>query len=109
MDTAAELISRKITLLLPPNEKIYKEIFANSPDPIYQELSRTLYICTSSAQYWRMTRRIHYDTRIALMQAQPRTNAKSELHYSSEYVKGRNHFTGSIANKKWPLKKVFSN
>ena len=119
VDTAAELISRKITLLLPPNEKIYKEIFANSPDPIYQELSRTLYICNSYRQYYRLSRFIYMmswgdgrfirPTNIALMRVQPKDNRKSALHYSKEYVKGRNHFLGSIANKKWPLKKVFLN
>ena len=51
VDTAADLISRNITVVLPQTEKIYKQIFANSPDPIYQELSRTLYICNSTMQY----------------------------------------------------------
>ena len=117
VDTAADLISRNITVVLPPAEKIYKQIFANSPDPIYRELSQTLFICKSYKQYDRLSRfkitmrtrggRVIRPTKMALMRTQPNNNRKSDRHYSKEYVKGRNHFLGSIANKKWPLKKVF--
>ena len=51
VDTAADLIRRDITPILPRSYTIYVQIFANSPDPIYQELSRKLYICKTRKQY----------------------------------------------------------
>ena len=106
VETAADLINRNITLVLQPNQKIYQQIFANSPDPIYQELSRALKVAgslESYRQYAYWARRVH---NYAIMF--PRPQGHWDIgHYSSEAVKGRYHFPGSISNKKWPLKKVF--
>ena len=44
VDTAADLIKRDITPLMSFNSEIYKQIFAASPDPIYQEISKRLVI-----------------------------------------------------------------
>ena len=108
VDTAADIIRRDITPILPKSYKIYVDIFANSPDPIYKELSQKLYICRSEKQY----RNYFYQMRkgelekIAVMLSQP-SRVTGQLYFSSEVVKGRYHFPGSIVNKKWPLKKVF--
>ena len=42
---------------------------------------------------------------LAVMRHQPQPG-NDFLYYSSEPVKGTYNFPGSIANKKWPLKKV---
>ena len=44
VDTAAEMLKRNITPLMMVGTEIYKQIFAASPDPIYQEISRRLVI-----------------------------------------------------------------
>ena len=115
VDTAAELVNRNITLILQPNQNIYRQIFANSPDPIYQELSRTLKVAgsfNSYRQYAFLARNgpagytgEEYAGYAVMF---PRIAHRGDHgHYSSETVKGRYHFPGSISNKKWPLKKVF--
>ena len=42
VDTAADLIRRNLVPVVRNNEEIFRQIFANSPDPDYQELSRRL-------------------------------------------------------------------
>ena len=111
VDTAADLIRRDITPILPRSYTIYVQIFANSPDPIYQELSRKLYICKTRKQYLDYLGQMKDKglTNIATMRSQPNCplSNKCPLYYSTEIVKGRYHFPGSITTKKWPLKKVF--
>ena len=108
VDTAADLIRRDITPILPRSYKIYVDIFANSPDPIYRNLSQKLYICKHKEQYinYKNQMIIRKLRNVAIMQSQP-SHVRGTLYFSKEVVKGRYHFPGSIANKKWPLKKVF--
>ena len=42
VDTAADLIRSNLVPVVQKNQKIYRQIFANSPDPDYQELSLRL-------------------------------------------------------------------
>ena len=51
VDTAADLISRNITPEVQPHQKIYIQIFVNSPDLIYQELSQRLLVLKSVKSY----------------------------------------------------------
>ena len=44
VETAADLIKRDITPFYMPGGEIYRQIFAASSDPVYQELSRRLVI-----------------------------------------------------------------
>ena len=104
VDTAADILQNNLIPVLQPNQRIYLQIFANYPDPIYQELSRRFIVAkTKYKVYAYQARRNHVYT---VMFPRP-SSIYDKGHYSSEVVKGRYHFPGSIANKKWPLKKVF--
>ena len=113
VDTAADLIDRNITPVVRPHREILVQTFANSPDPIYRELSRRILVAKTINKYNVYRRAIRKreaqgdcDRDYAVIFPRPK-DEDEEAHYSSEVVKGFYHFPGSIANKKWPLKKVF--
>ena len=51
VDTAADIVNRDMHLYLKPSQAIYVQIFANSPDPIYKELSKRVIVAKSSRGY----------------------------------------------------------
>ena len=106
VDTAADLNRRNLTPVVQKNQKIYVQIFANSPDPEYQKLSQRVIVANSTKLYRWYALSARNDSVYAVMYPRPKY-ADSKGYFSSEVVKGRYHFPGSIANKKWPLKKVF--
>ena len=106
VDTAADILRLNITPVVQPNHNIYRQMFANSPDPIYQELSRRLVVAKTMGYYSKYSRAARRGHVYTVMFPRPQGHW-DKGHYSKEYVKGRNHLSGSIANKKWPLKKVF--
>ena len=110
VDGAAEIIKRGITPVVLPNQRSYVEIFSNSPDPVYQKLAERLYISKSRTEYMELVKKWkNWKTGLyAAMRDQSRSNIKDRrwYYYSSEPVQGRYNYPGSIANEKWPLKKV---
>ena len=109
VDGAAEIIKRGITPVVLPNQRSYVEIFSNSPDPVYQKLAERLYISKSRTEYMELVKNWkNWKTGLyAAMRDQNRINGRKRwYYYSLEPVKGRYNYPGSIANKKWPLKKV---
>ena len=110
VDTAADLISRDIRPVVRNIRQIYVQIFANSPDPIYQELSRRIIVAGRRREYavkYERPVRMCVNQNYALLYPPRPKSVEDKAHYSSEEVKGLYHFPGSIANKKWPLKKVY--
>ena len=51
VETAADLIKRNITPFCQPGGEIYRQIFAASSDPVYQEISRRLVIAKDWDNY----------------------------------------------------------
>ena len=51
VETAKDLIERNITPILWPGAQGWREWFSNSPDPIYQEISRRLVIAKDWDEY----------------------------------------------------------
>ena len=108
VDGAAEILRRGITPIMRPNSKIYAQLFSNSPDPVYQKLAEKLYFCKSIKEYiGTVGKKENWNTGLyAFMRDKSVDIGKRNYFYSTEAVKGRYHFPGSIVNKKWPLKKV---
>ena len=106
VDTAADLNRRNLIPVVPKTQKIYIQIFANSPDPEYQYLSQRVLVANTSMYKYTYMREARQGYVYTVMSPR-RSSVRDPGHYSSEVVKGRYHFPGSIANKKWPLKKVF--
>ena len=115
VDTAADLINRDITPFCQPGSQISKQVFAASPDPNYQELSRRLIVAKDWYEYLDMLSKVistglyadigNIPTRYFVKEAEHK-----KWYRSSEIVAG-NGDTGygvHLINKKWPLKKVLS-
>ena len=58
MDTAEDIINRDITVLFWPGADIFGQIFAASPDPYVQEISRRLVIAKDWDEYEDMMRKV---------------------------------------------------
>ena len=111
VDTASDLIKRDITPFLWPDADIYKQVFAASPDPNYQEVSRRLVIAKDWDEYDDMVRKVTSTGSFADMGTIPAGWVVSEEEYkywyrSSETIAGDNPYAVHFANKKWPQKKV---
>ena len=110
VETAADLIKRDITPFYGPGGEIFRQVFAASSDPIYQEISRRLVIAKDWDEYFDMVRKVTSTGMFADIGGAPwYFNSTEEYKYwyrSSESVAGDNQYVGHLANKKWPLKKV---
>ena len=108
VDTAADLIKRDITLILEPGSDIFKQFFAVSSDPIYQELSRRLVIAKDYSEYDEMLHKVISTGLYAALGATPWVDERDYKywHRSSESTGGTNPYGVHLTNKKWPLKKV---
>ena len=109
METAADLIKRYITPFCIPGGEIFKQLFAASSDPVYQELSRRLVIAKDWDEYDDMVRKVTSTGLFADIRTFPwvySTEEYKDWYKSSETIAGDNPYAGHLANKKWPLKKV---
>ena len=113
LETAADLIKRDITLFLIPGGEIYRQVFAASSDPNYQELSRRLVIAKDWDEYQDMLRKVTSTGLYANIGTVPDLWFVPEEEYkywyrSSDTLAGGGETTYGVhlANKKWPLKKV---
>ena len=59
VETAADLIERDITPFMAPRAQIFRQFFAASPDPDYQEISRRLVVAKDWDEYEDMIRHLH--------------------------------------------------
>ena len=112
VDTVSDLIKRDITPFLSPGSEIFQQFFATSSNPNYQEISRRLVIAKDWDDYEDMVRKVTSTGLYADIAPVPDGWYITEEEYkywyrSSETIGGFNQYTGHLANKKWPLKKVF--
>ena len=110
VDTVADIIKRDITPYMLPGSDIFRQVFSESPDPNYQEISRRLVIHQDWDEYEDMVRKVISTGSFAEIGSFPWTFNSSEefkdWYRSSETIPGDYPYTGHLANKKWPLKKV---
>ena len=100
-----------ITPFVTPGNKLFKQLFAASTDPEYQELSRRLVIPKNWAEHDDMMYKVTSTGLFARIGDRPDPFIIPEEDYkdwfkSSESIPGFHPFTGHIINKKWPLKKA---
>ena len=58
VDTTADLFARDMTPFYKPGAQFYIQYFADSPDPVYQELSRRLVIPEDWDEYYELLDRV---------------------------------------------------
>ena len=112
VETAADLIKRNIITFYSPGGEILRQIFAESSDPNYQEISRRLVIAKDWDDFEDMVRKVTSTGLFAGMGREPyifnSTEEWKDWYMSSETLSlsGTSQYGGHLANKKWPLKKV---
>ena len=110
VETAADLIKRDITPFLWPGGEIFKQLFAASSDPVYQEISRRIVIANDWDDYEDMVRKVTSTGLFAQIGTTPwyfiSTDEWIDWYKSSETIAGDFPYSVHLANKKWPLKKV---
>ena len=111
VETATDLIKRDIIPFLYPGSEIFLQIFADSSDPDYQEISRRIVVAKDWNEYEDMVHKVISTGNFAQIGPVPAPWFVPEENYkhwyrSSETVRGFNPHGGHLSNKKWPLKKV---
>ena len=108
METAADLIKRDITPILWPGGEKYIALFAASPDPDYQEISRRFVIAKDWDEFEDMVGKVTSTGMFADMGTIPWAPLEefNDWYRSSKAIPGDQLYGGHIANKNWPLKKV---
>ena len=83
-------------------------IFADSPDPNYQEISWRLYIAKDWDEYDDMVDKVISTGMYAEMGTYPYAYEKEfdDWYRSTEAIPGDYPYSVHLSNKKWPLKKV---
>ena len=110
VETTKDLIKRDIIPFYTPGGEIYKQLFAASPDPNYQEISRRLVIAKDWDEYQDMVHKVTSTGMYADIGVVPywlnSTEEYKDWYRSTETISGTNPYGGHLLNKKWPLKKV---
>ena len=114
VDTTADLIERNITVFLWPDTDGWITHFKESPDPLFQELSKRCYIAKDWDEYIDdMPVKVKSTGMYADMGGLPPvSHTQDELskwYRSAEKVPGFLTYGTHFLNKKWPLKEVFYN
>ena len=110
VDTAKDLINRNIIPFIYPGAEIYRQVFAASPDPNYQEISQRLVIAKDWDEYDDLYHKVTSTGMYADMGTLPLYALEEELknwYRSTETIAGDwIEYSVHLSNKKWPLKKV---
>ena len=108
VETAADLIKRNITPILWPGGDFYIQIFAASPDPNYQELSRRFVIAKDYDEYDDMASKVISTGMFADIGTVPWVYEEEFKYWwrSTEAIPGDYPYAVHLSSKKWPLKKV---
>ena len=108
MDSAADLIKRDITPFMVPGSEIFRQFFAASSDPNYQEVSQRLVVPKDYDEYEELVSKVLSTGLFVDVSTEPWAYPEEfkDWYKSSETIAGDNPYTGHLANKKWPLKKV---
>ena len=108
VDTAADLIKRDITPFMFPGSEMFRQFFAASSDPNYQEVSQRLVVPKEFDEYEELVSKVLSTGLFVDVRTEPWAYPEEfkDWYKSSETIAGDNPYTGHLANKKWPLKKV---
>ena len=111
VETAKDLIKRDITPFALPGGEIWKQFFAASSDPNYQEISRRLVVAKDYDEYEDMVRKVISTGLFAEIGTEPWcfndcSKEFKDWYRSSETILGMYPYQIHLTNKKWPLKKV---
>ena len=109
VDTAKDVIKRGIIPFNLPGREIWIQFFADSPDPIYQEISRRLVIAQDRDEFDDLTRKVRSTGMYAQIGNVPIFTDEEEFkdwYRSAETISGDYPYQVHLSNKKWPLKKV---
>ena len=103
-----DLDTMVITPILWPVAEIYIQLFAASPDPIYQEISRRFVIAKDWNEYDDMVSKVISTGMYADMGTVPDADEEDyeDWYRSTEAIPGDYPYSVHLSNKKWPLKKV---
>ena len=109
VESAADLINRGITPFY--YGEIWRQFFAASPDPNYQEISRRIVIAKTYDEYEDMVHKTQSTGLFATFGVVPSTwyvplEEHKNWYRSSEKISGQFPYNIHLSNKKWPLKKV---
>ncbi len=110
VETAEDLIRRDITPILWPAAGIYIQFFADSPDPIYKQISKRFVITKDKDEYVDKMQKLLDTGMYARMGSVPwyfeSTDDYKYWYRSSETISGLYQYLVHLSNKKWPLKEV---
>ena len=111
VETAADLIKRDITPFIQPWSEMFRQMFAASSDPNYQEISRRLIVAKDVDEYEDLLSKVISTGLFADIRTLPPpwliTEEEFKYWYrSSETIPGDYPYSIHLTNKKWPLKKV---
>ena len=101
VETAKDLIDRNIIPFITPGSEMYRQLFAASSDPIYQEISRRLVVAKDWDEFGDMMGKVTSTGMYARI-----GSGYKDWYRSTETIVAVYPYTGHLTNKKWPLKKV---
>ena len=116
VDTAADVLTRNITIVRFPGGESWIQYFAKYHDPVYQNLSQRFVIAKDWCEYRQMVDNVVSDRSngtTATIGTVPHTADTSKEEYSKRYrsaerISGISPYVGHVTNKKWPLQKVLN-
>ena len=111
VETANDLIERDIIPFYNPGGEIWRQFFAASSDPNYQEISRRLNLPKDWDEFEDMVGKVTSTGMYASIGTVPPFWIVPEEDFkdwyrSTETIAGDFPFSVHLSNKKWPLKKV---
>ena len=110
VETAADLIKRNLNPFVWPGGEIFKQVFAGSSDPVYQEISQRLLpkigmnILTCWAKWPPQSTGLF--AQIGTIPEDVPEEEFKDWYRSFETIAGLYQYQIHLINKKWPLKKV---
>ena len=107
VETAADLINRDITPFTFPGADIWRQFFAASLDPQYQEIAKRMVISKDYDEFEDFKGKVISTGLFARIGTIPKLEKFKDWYRSSEKIGGNNPYMVHLANKMWPLKKVF--
>ena len=109
VETAADLIKRDLIPFYDPGGVIVSQFFAESTDPIYQEIAKRLYIAKDWDDYDDKAVKVVSTGLFAQIGTMPWDYEENYKYWyqSTDTIPGLGRYVGHLSNKKWPLIKVF--